>query len=97
MVQSKSIPPTSHSALRINGPRTTKRKAVPTSRNPTTLLTPEQAETTLRLNTPPLWRTENTPPLRRPSNTAKWVTLTIRSMANNVAEVNALRTPSRTD
>ncbi len=52
MVQSKSIPPTNHSALRRNGPRTTKRKAVPTSRKPTTLLTPEQAETTLRLNSP---------------------------------------------
>ena len=33
----------------ISGPRMTAAKAVPTRKNPTTLLTPEQAEMTLRL------------------------------------------------
>ena len=47
IAHSSSIPPASHSTLRTSGPRTTAANAEPTSRNPTTLFTPEQAETTL--------------------------------------------------
>ena len=70
MAQSKSIPPTSHNTLRISGPRMTAAKAVPTRRNPTTLLTPEQAEITLRLKGRPLWTIVNTAVFCPPSGVA---------------------------
>ena len=44
------MPPVSHKSLRTNGPRTTAPKAEPMSKKPTTLLTPEQAETMLSGN-----------------------------------------------
>ncbi len=46
--QSRTMPPASQSTLRTMGPRTMAAKAEPTSRNPTTPLTPEQADTMLR-------------------------------------------------
>ena len=48
MAHRSSIPPNSQSSLRTSGPRTMAAKADPTSRKPTTLFTPEHAETTLR-------------------------------------------------
>ena len=43
------MPPASQRTLRTMGPRTMAAKAEPTSRKPTTPLTPEQADTMLRV------------------------------------------------
>ena len=48
------MPPTSQSTFRTMGPRTIAAKAEPTSRNPTTPLTPEHADTMLRVKGVPL-------------------------------------------
>ncbi len=47
IAHSSSMPPVSHRTLRTMGPCTTAPNAEPMRRNPTTLLTPEQADTTL--------------------------------------------------
>ena len=44
----RSMPPVSQRTLRTMGPRTMAAKAEPTSRKPTTPLTPEHADTMLR-------------------------------------------------
>ncbi len=77
IAQSRSIPPISHSTLRTIGPWTTAAKADPMRRNPTTLLTPEQADTTLRGNDTPWCTTTNSVPSGEVTDFATGKTLTI--------------------
>ena len=97
MIHKISIPPTSHRTLRRNGPRTTAANAEAIRRNPTTLLTPEQAETTLRGNERPLWTISNSVLPGSGTTLATWTTLRISSIAARVAVVKVSSTRSSTD
>ena len=86
----------SHSTFLTRGPRTVAANAEPTSRNPTTPFTPEQAETTLNAKVDPWWLITKRVLSREPAGLARWVTPTIFCMASSVTVVKALSTPSRT-
>jgi len=92
---SRTMPPVSQSTLRTMGPRTIAAKADPTSKNPTTLLTPEHADTMLREKDVPWWLTENSALSDEAAGVARWVHTAILSMASRVTSVKAFSTPSR--
>ena len=90
------MPPASQSTLRTMGPLTMTAKTEPTSRKPTTLLTPEHADTMLRAKVVPWWSMVKRGLLvETPVGVARCVHTAIFSMATNVELVKKLRTPKR--